>query len=172
MMINKLLYIILIIFANLNSYANPAPLGFELNKTTISEVAKLYPIIRKETNYWQGYNYYFNVRDVKLDGLNELLIICDEADIIQSVILTINNNKFAEFHELLSGKYKLIHDQLTNSAGKETRFIDDDCTIILDVPNSDHNMSLIYITNKFLIKFETKQQEEDKLKKAKNRELL
>jgi hypothetical protein len=171
-MINKLICIILIILPSLNSYANPAPLGFELNKTTISEVEKLYPIIKKETNYWQGYNYYLNVKDVKLDGLNELLIICDEADIIQSVILTIDNNKFTEFYELLSDKYKLVQAQITSLTSKETRFIDSDCTIILDVPSFDFNMSLIYITNEFLIKFETKQQEETIVKKAKNRELL
>ncbi|XVN40583.1 MAG: hypothetical protein RCO49_07275 [Rickettsia endosymbiont of Argas persicus] len=54
----KYLFYFLIIFYCLNSYSNPAPLGLELNKTSLLELSKKYKITRKELNYWQGYNYF------------------------------------------------------------------------------------------------------------------
>ncbi len=106
-MITRLLYILFTLIFNLNVNANPAPLSFELNKTTISDVEKVHHIIKKENNHWDGYNYYVNVIDVKLEGLTKLLIICNDDNIIQAVILTIDKNKFTEFYQLLSEKYKL-----------------------------------------------------------------
>jgi hypothetical protein len=171
-MITRLFYILFISIFNLNTSANPAPLGFELNKASIADVEQVYQITKKERNHWDGYNYYVNVRDVKLEGLTELLVICNDDNIIQAIILTINNDKFTEFYELLSEKYKLTHSQNPNLGNKEIRFADGSCTIILDAPLLSFSMSLIYITDEFLTKFKGKQKEEEKVKKAKGKELL
>ncbi|WP_342271708.1 hypothetical protein [Candidatus Tisiphia endosymbiont of Parasteatoda lunata] len=89
-------------------------MGFELNKASIADVERVYQITKKERNHWDGYNYYVNVREVKLEGLTELLVICNDDNIIQAIILTINNDKFTEFYELLAEKYKLTHSQNPN----------------------------------------------------------
>ncbi|WP_341756721.1 MULTISPECIES: hypothetical protein [unclassified Candidatus Tisiphia] len=171
-MITRLFYILFILIFNLNVNANPTPLGFELNKATISDVEKVYHITKKEKNHWEGYNYYVNVRDVKLEGLMELLIICNDGNIIQAVILTINKDNFTEFYQLLSEKYKLVYNQNPRIGNKEIRFADSDCTIMLDAPHLSFSMSIIYITDEFLTKFKGKQKEEEMLKKIRDKELL
>ncbi|WP_341748603.1 MULTISPECIES: hypothetical protein [unclassified Candidatus Tisiphia] len=171
-MITRILYILFILIFNLNVNANPSPLGLELNKATISDVEKLYHITKKENNHWEGYNYYLNVGDVKLEGLTKLLIICNDDNIIQAVILTIDKSKFTEFYQLLSEKYKLTYNQNPRLGDKEIRFADSDCTIILEAPHLSFSMVLIYITDEFLTKFKGKQKEEENLKKTKDKELL
>ncbi len=169
---NKLFFVSLIIIFNFNICANPRPLGFELNKTNISQIKEVYQITKKEKNHWQGYNYYLNIVDIKLEGLNELLIICDDNNLVQAIIFTINNEKFAEFYQLLSEKYKLILNQNPYMGNKKIGFADSDCTIILDSPHLSANMSIIYITDEFLIKFKNNQLKEYNLKNQISRELL
>ncbi|HJD64206.1 MAG TPA: hypothetical protein LFW13_04310 [Rickettsia endosymbiont of Sericostoma sp.] len=41
-MLTRLFYILFILILDLNVNANPTPLGFELNKTVISDVEKVY----------------------------------------------------------------------------------------------------------------------------------
>ncbi|MCC8371720.1 MAG: hypothetical protein LN568_03060 [Rickettsia endosymbiont of Pseudomimeciton antennatum] len=171
-MITRLFYILFILIFNLNVNANPTPLGFELNKAAISDIEQVYHIIKKEKNYWEGYNYYVNIKDVKLEGLTRLLIICNDDNITQAVILTINKDKFTEFYQLLSEKYKLVYNHNPRLGDKEIRFTDSDCTIILDVPHLSFSMDIIYITDEFLTKFKGKQKEEENLKKARDKELL
>lgn len=96
-MITKLFYILCISIFSLNASANPAPLGFELNKASIADVERVYQITKKERNHWDGYNYYVNVREVKLEGLTELLVICNDDNIIQAIILTINLQSFMSY---------------------------------------------------------------------------
>ncbi len=163
---------LLLIITNLNVWANPSPLGLELNKATILDVEKIYKITKKEKNYWAGYNYYIDIKDIKLEGIRELLVISNDNYIIQAIILTLSNNKFGEFYELLVEKYKPINKYLPNLSNKEIQFIDNDCTIILDAPSNSFNMSLIYITNDFLTRFKDKQKEERLLIKIKEKELL
>ncbi|UCM85174.1 MAG: hypothetical protein LF885_03985 [Rickettsia endosymbiont of Culicoides impunctatus] len=171
-MLTRLFYILFILIFDLNVNANPTPLGFELNKAVISDVEKVYHITKKEQNHWEGYNYYVNVRDVKLEGLTKLLIICNDDNIIQAVILTIDKSKFTEFYQLLSEKYKLTYSQNPKLGDKEIKFADSDCTIILDAPHLSFSMYLIYITDEFLTKFKGKQKEEENLKKTRDKELL
>ena len=155
-------FILLLFFTtvSLNSSANPAPLGFELNRSTISDVEKKYSITVKEKNYWEGNNYYINIKSVKLAGLRELLVICNDSDIIQAVIITIDKDKFTEFFNLLSEKYQLIEKETPSLGYRKAKFASDQSIIIMDSPYFSFYMSLIYITNDFYTKFQNKQREE------------
>lgn len=168
---NRRIFWLLLLFT-CNIYANPAPLGLPLNKATLSDVEKQYKIIKKEKNYWEGYNYYIDITNVGLAGVKELLVICNDNNIIQAVIFTANNNKFEEFYELLTEKYQPINEEPTRLTNKEVLFAVNDCTIILDAPHINFDMSLIYITNEFLTRFKDKQKIEKLLTKAKDKELL
>ena len=143
--------------------ANPAPLGFELDKASILDVKKKHEIIKCESNHWKGYNYHIDISNIKLDGLTNLLIICNDANVIQAVIFTINRNKFTEFCNTLSKKYTLVKTQNPYLYKKEIKYTNGHCSIILEVSTMSHRMSLTYITNNFFQRFKTKQQEEQKL---------
>ncbi|AFC73017.1 hypothetical protein [Rickettsia montanensis] len=87
-----------IIFFYLNIHSNPMPLGLELNKTTNIDLTKKYKIINKEPNYWQGYNYYI---EPNTKTISKALVICNDFNVIEAVILTIDQNKFEEFYNIL-----------------------------------------------------------------------
>lgn len=106
MFIKNLLYFITI-FVSLNSYSNPTPLGLELNKATTSDLIKKYKITEKELNYWQGHNYFIEPNE---KYISKALVICNDFNIIEAVILTIDKNKFEEFYEILKDKYSLVNN--------------------------------------------------------------
>ncbi|WP_375326633.1 hypothetical protein [Candidatus Tisiphia endosymbiont of Nemotelus uliginosus] len=117
-------------------------------------------------------NYYINNKGVALEGVKELLVICNDDNIIQAIILTFNNKKFEEVYELLAEKYQPISNHFLNVTNKEAKFASNDCTIILDAPHVNFDVSLIYITNEFLTRFQAKQKVEKLVTKIKDKELL
>ncbi len=163
-----LLYIAICFSAN----ANPAPLGFELNRSTMSDIEKQYNVTIKEENYWEGNNYHLDIRNAKLDGLTGLLVICDKSDIIQSVILTVDKDKFTEFYNLLSEKYILVEKELPTLGHRRAKFTDDQSIIIIEAPCFRFDMSIVYVTKDFYTKFQDKKRQEETEKKVKYKAIL
>jgi len=153
-----------IIFFCLNSYATPAPLGLELNKTTNLDLTKKYKIINKEPNYWQGYNYLIEPNE---KNISKALVICNDFNVIEAVILTIDKNKFEEFYNILKDKYSLEQE---NDRG--ATFKDDDCLVILESSELNPEMELVYITNSFYKEFLNKLDKEEKLEQEQIKKLL
>ena len=170
-MISKFL-LLLILFLNNCAYAVPAPIGLELNKATLSDVTKKYKIIKKERNYWDGYNYFIDSKDIDVENISNALVICDDQDIVQAIILTANKNKFQEFYDMLSDKYTLKNKTIPFVGNKNATFTDDECSIILDAPHLSFDMELIYITDNFYKKFTSKLDKEEELKQEKERGAL
>jgi hypothetical protein len=159
------------IIISFSAYANPTPLGFVLNNSTISDVEKQYRITVKEQNYWDGNNYYLNVRDAKLDGLRELLVICNDSDVIQAVILTVNQDKFWEYFDFFSEKYEMTEKEIAISEYRKAKFTADQSIIIIESPCLMFDMSIIYITRDFYEKYK-KQRAEESTQKAKVKAML
>ncbi|MCC8462131.1 MAG: hypothetical protein LN546_02965 [Rickettsia endosymbiont of Ecitomorpha arachnoides] len=155
---------LLIIFFCLNTYSNPMPLGLELNKTTNIDLTKKYKIINKEPNYWQGYNYYIEPNE---KTISKALVICNDFNIIEAVILTIDKNKFEEFYNILKDKYSLEEEN-----DKVVTFKDGECLIILESSELNTEMELVYITNGFYKEFLNKLDKEEKLEQEQMKRLL
>ncbi|KJV80943.1 hypothetical protein RHORCCE3_0122 [Rickettsia hoogstraalii str. RCCE3] len=112
------------------------PLGLELNKTTNIDLTKKYKIINKEPNYCQGYNYYIEPNE---KTISKALVICNDFNVIEAVILTIDKNKFEEFYNILKDKYSLEEEN-----DKVVTFKDGECLIILESSELNIEMELVY----------------------------
>jgi len=163
-MLIKNLFCFIIIFFYLNSYATPAPLGLELNKTTHLELIKKYKIINKEPNYWQGYNYYIEPNE---KTISKALVVCNDFNVIEAVILTIDKNKFEEFYSILKDKYNLEEEN-----DRVVTFKDGDCLVILESSELNPEMELVYITTGFYKEFLNKLDKEEKLEQEQMKRLL
>ncbi|HJD62003.1 MAG TPA: hypothetical protein LFW14_00045 [Rickettsia endosymbiont of Degeeriella rufa] len=168
MFIKNLSYFI-IIFVSLNSYSNPTPLGLELNKATASDLTKKYKITGEELNYWQGYNYFIEPNE---KYISKALVICNDFNIIEAVILTIDKNKFEEFYEILKDKYSLVNNIIEQESKKTATFSDDDCLVILELSKDNSDMELVYVTNNFYKDFLNKLEKEEKLEQIQIKNLL
>ncbi|WP_341788976.1 MULTISPECIES: hypothetical protein [unclassified Rickettsia] len=168
MFIKNLLYFI-IVFLSLNSYSNPTPLGLELNKATTSDLIKKYKITGEELNYWQGHNYFIEPNE---KYISKALVICNDFNIIEAVILTIDKNKFEEFYEILKDKYILVDNVIEQESGKMATFRNDDCLVILESSEDNSNMELVYVTNNFYKDFLNKLEKEEKLEQTQIKNLL
>ncbi len=155
---------LLIIFFCLNTYSNPMPLGLELNKTTNIDLTKKYKIINKEPNYWQGYNYYIEPNE---KAISKALVICNDFNVIEAVILTIDKNKFEEFYNILKDKYSLEEEN-----DKVVTFKNGECLIILESSELNTKMELVYITNGFYKEFLNKLDKEEKLEQEQMKRML
>lgn len=168
MFIKNLLYFI-IIFLSLNSYSNPTPLGLELNKANALDLTKKYKITGKEPNYWQGHNYFIEPNE---KYISKALVICNDFNIIEAVILTIDKTKFEEFYEVLKDKYSLVNNIIEQESEKIATFSDDDCLVILESSENNLDMELVYVTNSFYKDFLNKLEKEEKLEQIQIKNLL
>ncbi|WP_395476476.1 hypothetical protein [Rickettsia endosymbiont of Pantilius tunicatus] len=171
-MFTKFSLILIIMFFGIVSYANPKPIGLELNKTTLEEVKEKYKVIRMEANKWNGTNYYIDTKDIDFKNVSSALIICNDDNIVQAVILVMDKNNFNELLGMLSEKYTLKEKNIPFVGNKSAVFIDGNSTIILDSPHLNFNMDLTYITNEFYSKYLDKLQHEKQLEKEKKKDLL
>jgi len=168
----KYFFYFFVIFYCLNSYSNPTPLGLELNKTTAFDLIQKYKIIRKELNYWQGYNYFIEPNDIKAKDISKVLVICNDLNIIEAVILTIDKDKFEEFYKILNDKYNVVNNTQEQENGKTVTFSDGDCVVILESSEYNLEMELVYITNSFYKNFLNKLEKEEKLEQEQIKDLL
>jgi hypothetical protein len=166
------LFCTLILFFYISSYAAPIPLGLELNKTTASDLIKKYKIIRKEQNYWQGYNYFLDIKNFNSQNILQALVICNNSNIVEAVVLTIDKSKFKEFYNILVDKYTLIKEEIKSPYDKKVVFADDNCLIILEYFELNNEVELIYITDNFYKEFLNKLDQEEKAQKEQIKNLL
>ena len=94
-------------------------------------------------------------------------MICNDFNVIEAVILTIDQNKFEEFYNILKDKYSLEEEN-----DKVVTFKDGECVIILESSELNTEMELVYITNGFYKEFLNKLDKEDKLEQEQMKRLL
>lgn len=146
----KLLFILTLIFSSF-LYANPAPFGLEINKTTLKQVEEKYNLIENGTNYYsKGAMYYINTDDLSLDGLKSVLLIFSEKDeLLLAVIAQFNRNKFDSLNKNLSGKYKLVKKEIPFVGNKYVKYKDDQSFIELSSPHMSFDLEVTYILMDF-----------------------
>lgn len=168
----KNLFYLIIMFFCLNSYSSPMPLGLELSKTTALDLTKKYKIALKEINYWQGYNYFIDVNNIDMKNISKALVICNDLNIVEAVMLSIDNNKFEELYDILKNKYSLVENIENKQGTKTATFTDNDCLVILESYELNPKLELVYITNNFYKNFLNKFDKEEKLNQSQIKELL
>ncbi|MFV0251071.1 MAG: hypothetical protein AB8U53_07495 [Rickettsia aeschlimannii] len=94
-------------------------------------------------------------------------MICNDFNVIEAVILTIDQNKFEEFYNILKDKYSLEEEN-----DKVVTFKDGECVIILESSELNTEMELVYITNDFYKEFLNKLDKEEKLEQEQMKRLL
>ena len=116
--------------------ANPAPLGFEIDKATIDDIKMKYPIKDStKRSYMGGTEISIDSKNVELEGLMyDVNFWFDEKDKLVSVSFMFNKSKYDELLQSLSKKYKFV-EKITGNNGAivNTIFEDDNCIIRLNV---------------------------------------
>lgn len=140
----KILIIITLMFSSI-LYANPAPFGLEIHKTTLKEAQEKYTLIDNGINYYsRGPMYTIKNSELPLDASKVTLIFSKDENILLSVSATFNKSKFESLYENLSKKYKLLFVD-----NQYATFTDDQTIIHLYVPHMSFDSTVEYIFNEF-----------------------
>lgn len=129
-------------------WANPAPLGIELLKSTKEDVSKKYKVIDEFESLTEEFtNVYFytqelDISTIKMEGLKQVRVFTDKDGLVHGVSLQMNEIKFDEILKSLRGKYTETFSNLQHIGDKEVFFKDGDCVIGLFSMGFD--MELIY----------------------------
>lgn len=146
-MLKKCALFIFLLFPTSKIYANPSPLGIELNKSTLDDVKKSYRILISTPMFLEGYyNNLLDEKTIRVEGLSTASVISNKNNIIESVVLLLDKNKFTEVNQTLSEKYKVVFSNLLSDGDREVKLQDGDCEIIIQISQRDLTMTVIYAT--------------------------
>lgn len=129
------------------AFANPAPLGFEIDKATYDEVKAKYPIKHSAKSYTGGIEISVDSKNVELDGLMyDVNFWFDEKGKLVSVSFMFKKNKYDELLQSLYKKYKFV-EKITGNNGAviNTIFEDDNCIIRLNANFNDQITGAIHL---------------------------
>lgn len=151
--------------------ANPAPLGFTLDKTTYDDIAAKFrshsPIKNLDTG---GTSLYVDRTNFSIDGLvgNSVRFGFDNQDKLVSVVLSFRKAKFKELFSSLSKQYTLL-SQTSKGGESFVKFESDDSIISLDRLKK---RTLLTYTSKKELKRQKQQQREEMRRKKRSRDNL
>ena len=115
------------------AFANPAPLGFEIDKATYDEVTAKYRVESSIKTYTGGISISVDRKKVELDGLIGYYVSFDfdaQGKLVETN-LSFEKNKFNELLSFLSKKYKLIKKTTSKYGETFVEFEKDNCIIKL-----------------------------------------
>lgn len=160
-MIKKILASLL--FAPVLAFADPAPFGLELGKSTIDDVKNKYSVENAGINkYSNGEMYELDVSEVKFDGLEKATIIFSQDGKLLAVLTTLSKDKFDYLFDSLGKKYQLVSKKIPFVGDKSAKFIDGNTEISLDAPHMSFEMDMNYINKDLWISFKNKSNKEQK----------
>ena len=141
-------------------FANPSPLGLELNKATFEEVIQKYPNYKTKglSKFSNGKVIYIEPRNAYPLGFAKVVFIFSQDDILLSTLLDLKET--TDIESSLDKKYKLIKSK--KSSFDEAIYNSNETEIILY-----RNDRLIYI-HKDLIELYNKVKNEEKIKNIKD----
>ena len=172
-MLKKFTLFTFLLFNTSKIYANPSPLGIELNKTNLNDVKKSFRILKSEVNATNGYhNNFLDVKDISMDTLSEVNVISNEKNIIEAVSLTLDKKKFDEINQTLSEKYKLFTSDVPFVGDKIAIYEDGDCHVINHAPHMSFTMTIVYTTKKLESKYHDRANKEQKVKREQIKGML
>ncbi len=169
----KTLILFILLLSTSKIYANPSPLGIELNKSNLDDVKKTYRILRSTQNATQGYyNNFLDTQNIPMDTLSEVDVISNDNKIVEGVLLELNKNQFDEIYKMLSDKYKVLSSQLPFVGNKYVKLQDGDCYITIEAPHMSFKMSVAYITKNLENKYHNRLDTEQTTKQEKTKGML
>lgn len=137
--------------------ANPAPLGLEIGVATQAEVraklAKLTTLEPRGRNKWSGGSMLGgDGAGLGIDGLEKITFVFDEREVLQGTLMTLHKN-FQPAYESLRKKYKLVDKRIPFVGDAWAKFSQGSGAIILNAPHLSFEMTLEYLSNPLLARF-------------------
>lgn len=147
------------------SFAEPAPFGLEINKSTYEEVKQKYSGVDLGINkYSMGKMYDIDSRQLNIEGIKTVCAIFSKEDKLLALVTTFSKFEYASLLASLSQKYKLISKQDAFVGDKFARFQEDNTIIEIEAPHMSFDLTLNYLHNDLnkLILNQSRQEEEQK----------
>jgi hypothetical protein len=149
-------------------HADPTVFKMQLGQTTEAELKKMYKVSHEGTNkYSFGNMYSVPTSSIDFEGLQEVTAIFNEQGVLVAVLTKLPKRKFDYLNSALSGKYKLVNKNIPFVGNKSVKYADGNTEITLDAPHMSFDMSMNYITQELLDRF-NKISEAESAKKRSN----
>lgn len=138
--------ILVFLIIPLLSFADPAPFGLEINKTTLSEAQKLYSLALASKNKGtKTETYEIETRKINFNGLLSLQATFNEKGILVAVHGTMEKTNFERMLTTLDNKYDLITKDVPPVGNKEAKLKDHNTIIFIEAPHLSMQMAFLYM---------------------------
>lgn len=142
-MFYRILFLLTIPFL---SFADPAPFGLEINKTTLPEARKLYSLaLASKNKESKTETYQVDTRKINFKGLLSLQATFNEKGILAAVHGTMEKTNFERMLTTLDNKYELITKQVPPAGNKEAKLKDHNTIIFIEAPHLSTQMAFLYM---------------------------
>ena len=149
-------------------FADPTVFGMELGKTTEEQFKAMYKATHTGTNkYSNGNMYSVPASAINFEGLQDVTTIFGADGKLLAVLTTLPKSKFEYLHGTLGKKYTLLNQNIPFVGDKSASYKNGLTKITLDAPHMSFEMSMNYIRDDLMKKF-NQESEEEKQKKRSN----
>ena len=150
------------------------PFGLKIGFITLDEIKTKYKVTKKDNNKWTDKPMYQiePISQIDFEGLQELILIFDEKEVLQALIEQFSKDKFYNLLRGLEEKYNSVYKEIPHVGDKEARFIAVNGIIILEAIHLESHTFLLFMTNEFESLKRNKMQAEKLLKKQKEESML
>ena len=115
---------------------------------TEKELKAKYNVSHTGTNkYSSGNMYSVPTSSIDFQGLKEVTTIFSTSGKLVAVLTTLPKSKFDYLNQALSGKYKLVNQQIPFVGNKSATYRDGSTEITLEAPHMSFDMSMNYIND-------------------------
>jgi hypothetical protein len=164
----KPLFLSVMMLVSATAWADPAPFGLEIGKTTIKEMQAKYSASNiGENKYSGGEMYSIKPSQIEFDGLQEITTVFSKDGQLLAVLTTLPKNKFEYLYESMGKKYKLISKEIPFVGNKSAKYVNGNTEISLDAPHLSFEMTMNYISKDLQKAFEAQSATENAKKKSK-----
>lgn len=163
----KALLPLCLLLASLPALAEPTVFGLTLAKSTESDMRQMYeaePI--GQNRYSDGPMYSIPKSSIEFEGLKNVTAIFDEGGVLQAVLTDLPKHKCDYLRSALSQKYTAYKEVIPFVGDKLIVYRSESTEITLSSPHMSFDMSMNYVTDEFMKRFEQRSAEEKKSKEA------
>lgn len=148
-----------------SAFADPTIFGMELGNMTEKELKAKYNVSHTGTNkYSSGNMYSVPTSSIDFQGLKEVTTIFSTSGKLVAVLTTLPKSKFDYLNQALSGKYKLVNQQIPFVGNKSATYRDGSTEITLEAPHMSFDMSMNYINDDLMRAYKQKSEAEARQK--------
>lgn len=169
----KLFFLLAILVHHSPVFANPTPLGLEVDVTKCDSI-KYHTLDQGENPY--NYNVlYIDPKETQMEDLKGVLVNCDkDKNTVQLIRMYIERkaNKFSELYKSLTEKYKLVYKDIPFVGTSFAEFKDENVKIVLIEEHLGADIKLTYITDSYDDLIRKEDAKEENAKRANNKKLL